>query len=569
MKYLIVLVCLCATSTLTAQSVNLIDFQQPPGGPVEPNTLNHEILQFSLYRNTGSPPTNATQVRVAFTGTATTADWVLVELWHDADNSGDISGGDSQVSSTNVTSAGKATFAGLSQAVPEGFANSRNFLVIVDIDAAATVDRTFVFEMDDTDVSVSTGTVSTPFGTISSNTHTVRIDTGTEIDVQRNSTSIPSSTFSTHDVGYIDATTGGTRTFTILNTGTANLQLTGSPLVEVTFTNNCTASVTSPPTTPVVTSTTFTVMVDPNLTTAFAFTLSIANSDFDEHPYIIQCQGTATPFPDIEIEYQSNPVLDGGSISLGSYTAGLPVTLNFTIFNTGQYQLDLNGTQLVSFPTEINVNCTLTSPPTTPVAVSGNTSFSIQFTPAGSGAWTFAMWVESTDPDENPYDITIDGTSPPVTPTQLGVFREPANAAATVAFGTQPIVSVQDGNGAVDTTDNSTVITVAITTGTGPGGASLGGTLTATCVNGYATFSGLLLSTEGTGYQLTFTAAGLTPTNSAAFDVGPKPAGGGGGGGGGGDDGGGCSTGAPGLPWLMLCALVAALAVIYRIPENS
>ena len=569
MKFLTILFCLCIAPALFAQTVNLIDLQQPAGGPVEPNTLDHEILQFRLYRNTGSPPTNVTQVRVAFSGTATSGDWTLAELWYDADGSRTINAGDSMLSSTSVTSAGKATFTGISEAVNEGFSAGRDYLVSLDIASGATVDNTFIFEMDDTDLTVTSGSVDTPFGSLSSNTHTIRIDTGTEMDVQRNSTSIPSSTFATHDVGYVDASAGGTRTFTILNTGTADLQLTGSPLVEVTFTNNCTATVTASPSTPVTTSTSFTITVDPTFTTTFSFTFSIENSDFDEHPYIIQCQGTATPFPDISIEYQSNPLTDGDTITLGSYTAGIAATINFTIFNTGQTDLNLNGTQIVSFQTQNNVNCTLQTAPTTPVSTVGSSPFTVQFTPAGSGNWTFVLWVESDDPDENPFDITVEGTSPAVTPTQLGVFREPANANATVAFGTQPIVSVQDGNGAVDTSDNSTVISVAITTGTGPTGASLGGTLTATCVNGYATFSGLLLSTEGTGYQLTFTAAGLTATNSAAFDVGPKPAGGGGGGGGSSDDGGGCSTGTQGMPWMMLLALLAGLAAVLRISQKT
>lgn len=567
MKWILATLCLCAAPGLLAQTINLIDLQQPPAGPVQPGTLNHEVLQLRVYRNTGSPPATMTQLRVALTGTAASADWDSIELWFDADGSRDISAGDTQLSSTSVTSAGKATLAGLSEPINEGFSAGRDYLVVVDVAAAATVDRTFVFGMDTSDVTVSGGTVSTPFGPLSSNTHTVRIDTGTEIDVQRNSASIPSSTFAVHDVGYIDASTGDTRTFTILNTGTANLQLTGSPLVEITFTNNCTANITTQPAATVATSTTFTVSVDPIVATTFNFTLRIENSDFDEHPYVIQCQGTATPLPEISIEYQSTPVDDGDTITLGSYTAGLPAIMSFTIYNTGQAPLNLNGTQIVSFPTQNNVNCVLTSPPTSPVPVSGNSSFTVQFTPAGSGAWTFVLWVESNDPDENPYDITVDGTSPPVTPTRLGVFRQPGNANATVPFGVQPVVSVQDANGAVDTSDNTTVISVAIATG--PSGASLGGTLTATCVNGYATFGGLLLSTEGTGYQLVFTTTGLTSTNSAAFDVGPAPSGSGGGGGGGDDDGGGCSTGGPGLPWLMLCALPAALALLLRLPEIS
>jgi hypothetical protein len=308
--------------------------------------------------------------------------------------------------------------------------------------------------------------------------------------------------------------------------------------------------------------------VDPIYPTTFAFTLRIDNSDFDEHPYIIQCEGTAAPTPDMRIEYQSTYYPSGDTVTLGSYTAGIAATVDFTIINDGVADLNLTGNPLVSFPTQSNVNCTLAAAPGTPVSSGGGfTNFTVGFTPAGSGNWVFVLWVENNDTANNPYSITVEGTSPPVTPTQLGVFRQPANANATVAFGTQPIVSVQDANGAVDRSDNSTVIVAALASG--PSGAALGGTLTATCVDGYATFSSLFINQEGTGYTLSFSVqgGGLTPTVSQPFDVGPAPPSSGGGGGG--DDGGGCSTSTPGLPWLMLCALLAITAVAARRPQRT
>jgi hypothetical protein len=509
-------------------------------------------------------------LKVKFSGTGTTSDWTSVHLYWDADHSGDINGADSLLASATGLTAGKATFTGLSQAIQDGFSNGRDYLVCVDVASGATVNDTFIFEADAADVTVSAGTVSAPFGTITSNTHTIRVDNGCEMDVQLGGNSIPSGTATSYDVGYI-STSGGSLTFSIVNSGTGTLNLTGTPTVEVTQSSNCSVSVTSQPATSISggNSSNCVVNVDPASATAFGFTLQIENNDFDEFPYVVQCHGTAQPLPDISIEYNANPVADGGNINIGAYTAGVPATMNLTIVNNGQADLNLTGTPLVSFPTQFYVNCSLQTAPSTPVTSGGGTSsFTIEFTPAGSGNWTFEFWVESDDPDEDPYNISVDGSSPAVTATHLGVFLEPGSANATLPFGTQPIVSVQDANGAVDRSDNSTVIVASITGGTGASGASLGGTLTATCSGGYATFTDLVIDKEGMAYTLTFTdqSGTLTATTSQPFDVGSAPpkkkkkkS-----------SSGSCSTGEPGCNWMAWCAALALLAFGLRaIPKKT
>ena len=77
-------------------------------------------------------------------------------------------------------------------------------------------------------------------------------------------------------------------------------------------------------------------------------------------------------------------------------------------------------------------------------------------------------------------------------------------------------VSVEDANGNVVTSDNSSV-TIAI--GANPGNGTLSGTLTVAAVNGVATFNGLSINKAGTGYTLTATDGSLTAATSNAFDV--------------------------------------------------
>jgi Ca2+-binding RTX toxin-like protein len=73
-----------------------------------------------------------------------------------------------------------------------------------------------------------------------------------------------------------------------------------------------------------------------------------------------------------------------------------------------------------------------------------------------------------------------------------------------------------DTDGNVDPTYSGSV-TLALANN--PGGATLGGTLTATAVNGLASFTGLTISKPGSGYTLKATAAGLSAGTSSPFDV--------------------------------------------------
>ena len=128
-------------------------------------------------------------------------------------------------------------------------------------------------------------------GSADTEPHTVNAP---EIDVQGNGVSIvsgditPSTTDDTEFGGTL--VTGGTvpKTFTIINTGAADLTLSGAPLVAVTGTHPGDFSVTALPTTPVTSgggTTTFSVTFDPTLPGVRRATVSIANNDTDENPY--------------------------------------------------------------------------------------------------------------------------------------------------------------------------------------------------------------------------------------------------------------------------------------------
>ena len=116
---------------------------------------------------------------------------------------------------------------------------------------------------------------------------------------------------------------------------------------------------------------------------------------------------------------------------------------------------------------------------------------------------------------------TLSITVSPASASKLVMEREPSNTAtAGVAFSPQPQVRIEDAFGNLITTDNSTVITAARSTGN----ATLQGTLTATVSGGIATFSNLSYNKAET-IDLGFTSSpSYTTTSSGNIDVSPNTA---------------------------------------------
>ena len=119
-----------------------------------------------------------------------------------------------------------------------------------------------------------------------------------EIDVQGNSISISDgdttpSTADATDFDSVAVASSKTNMFQILNTGTEPLNLTGTPLVEVSGSNAADFSVTVEPTSPVAASSNVSLSITftPSATGVRTATVSIANDDSDENPYDFSIQG--------------------------------------------------------------------------------------------------------------------------------------------------------------------------------------------------------------------------------------------------------------------------------------
>ena len=127
-------------------------------------------------------------------------------------------------------------------------------------------------------------------------------DTFPEITVEGNNTVIPDgdttpSMTDNTDFGDVDTDSGTvSRNFVIRNIGTANLNLTGTPVVALSGDNASDFSVTIQPASLVVAggTTTFQVRFDPSDAGLRFATISIENNDSDENPYYFAIQGAGT-----------------------------------------------------------------------------------------------------------------------------------------------------------------------------------------------------------------------------------------------------------------------------------
>jgi streptogramin lyase len=135
---------------------------------------------------------------------------------------------------------------------------------------------------------------------------------------------------------------------------------------------------------------------------------------------------------------------------------------------------------------------------TNPVAITAGPDGNVWFTDSGTNAI---------------------GVATLATPQLVVTQPPPASVTAGASFGLT--VEAEDSSGNLLSSFDGTV-SVAIATN--PGGATLGGTLTATASSGVATFSGLTMSKAASGYTLVVSASGLGSGLTSSFTVTPAAA---------------------------------------------
>jgi hypothetical protein len=299
--------------------------------------------------------------------------------------------------------------------------------------------------------------------------------TAPEMDVQGNGQSIADGhttpeVINDTEFGDLDiAAAPITHTFTIANTGSADLELTGVAPNYVTV-NHATFTITDQPTTPIASAgtTTFDVSFDPTVLGAVTAIVSIANNDANENPYTFTVRGTGTAAPEMDIQGNGLSIVDGdGTPEIADDTDFGDANVNsdtpvhtFTIHNSGSAQLNLTGpSPFVVVGGTHAADFTITQIPTAAIAATGGTTtFQVTFGPSSRGLRTATLSIANNDTNENPYNFSIQGTGT-TTPSTGG--PPVTTAAATASTGAATGVSQNSAtlNGTVDAGNDSTQVT--------------------------------------------------------------------------------------------------------------
>ncbi|WP_051284422.1 beta strand repeat-containing protein [Desulforegula conservatrix] len=260
------------------------------------------------------------------------------------------------------------------------------------------------------------------------------------------------------DFGAADIATGSVnRTFTIENTGSSALSISGTPKVVIGGANASDFTVTSDPAASVNvgSSTTFTVRFDPSSTGLKTASINITNDDSNENPYNFDIQGTGTSAPVMGVEGNSTAIANGNnSPSAADHTnfgtiavTGSTVQRTFTIKNTGSAALNLTGATKVAVTGANSAEFTVSSQPSSPIAAtSGTSTFTVTFDPAGPSTRTATLSIANDTTGTNPYTFAVSGGGIRgiiVTPTSgLTTTESVGTATFTVVLDCMPTADV-------------------------------------------------------------------------------------------------------------------------------
>lgn len=273
-----------------------------------------------------------------------------------------------------------------------------------------------------------------------------------EMNVTGNGQSIPDNSIypmGTNHTAFGVATVGVTtvvRTFTIENTGSTLLSLTGAPLVSVTGPHASMFTVTAQPSSNSIagsSSLTFTITFNPTAPGAKNATVVIDNNDTDENPYNFNISGTAKGANNIYVYGNGNDVVKGSTTTsvanlthFGSVAVSTGVKQNtFVVSNLSTVPVFFNDVTITGPDAAM---FTVVAPLTDGGLSSGNsTSFTVNFTPTSTGmknaTVTFNTYTNSghttPEPVDPVYTFAISGN---------GITYSPCSASST------QVIAIQD-----------------------------------------------------------------------------------------------------------------------------
>lgn len=558
------------TQTIVAAtpSVTLSDNGTVAAANVLEGSTGITLLKFQLSTNTA---VNVQGITITTSGSYDAADLANLKVRYSTDAI--LDGLDATLSTlTTPTTAGTQTFPAFStQALACG--STGYFFITADLaSGSASGGNTLGASIVAGNISLSSGSVS---GTATAGGTQTITAPAPEINLTGNSVSIADgdatpSTSDFTDFGSVVWGNNFTRTFTIQNTGSAALTLSGStPFVAISGANAADFSVTTAPASSIAagSSTTFVVRFTPSGTGTRSATLTISNNDTDEATYDFAIQGTGTPSAGSDIQYnsgsgasnntninytlyQSSSITNttsgaGGSIGVLGLTLrdgggatdadnlGTELSaITFSVTNAANIRsaalfsgstliasVAVNGVSPITFSGLSGATCTdggslsLNLRVTYMAAVTDNAKsvFTVtSATAASSGSAFAAADAGGAYSDNTGGDINrIE-----VTADRLVFSQQPTTTSINVNMAPAPKIYARDALNNIDLDFSGTVsITSTGTLSSSPQTASTPGGA------GWVDFPTVNHTATGTGLTLTATCAGLTSATSNTFDI--------------------------------------------------
>ncbi|MEO7313013.1 MAG: choice-of-anchor D domain-containing protein, partial [Chitinophagaceae bacterium] len=268
-------------------------------------------------------------------------------------------------------------------------------------------------------------TVTNPDGQVKSSVGGIltvtSVPTAPEIDITGNGVSIADGDVTpslTDHTDFGDVTTGNNlvRTYTVTNSGTANLTVSsiavsGPDMGLFTLGALTPASPIAP-----AGSATFTVTFAPTTPGLKTATITVNNNDADESVYDFAIQGNAVgaEAPEIDITGNGISIVDGDmtptfadNTDVGNTVIGGSHTQNFDINNLGTGPLTVSS--IVVSGANAGLFTASGISPAGPIAPGGTASFTVTFAPTTTGIKTATITVNNDDADEGVYDFAMQG----------------------------------------------------------------------------------------------------------------------------------------------------------------
>jgi hypothetical protein len=223
-----------------------------------------------------------------------------------------------------------------------------------------------------------------------------------------------SSATGTNGTLFPDAILGGnsTSTFTIQNTGTTPLNLTGTPFVQLS--GSGTFTVTGFPTSPIPAggSVTFTITFSPSTVGSYLAIVTINNNDTDESIYDFAIQGNCIiSGREIDIQGNDTSISDADTTpsiidltDFGTTYVGLPISIPFQVYSLGSNTLSVTSVAITGGTgfTTTNLNENINS--------GSVASFVATFTPTATGTFSATITVNNDSnvtAGKNVYTFTV------------------------------------------------------------------------------------------------------------------------------------------------------------------